>query len=216
MKKITFLFSLLVGILVFSQVKTKADKMIEETQLIQQSDENFKLVWWIPTNYWQVAMEQNATVKQEQLDYIMNLLDQYTIIVVGDYTLSSSGETVNFKANNISDKVLFYGLNEEKKTPLKHSEIDDKVLVIIDDILKPLFVQMLGKTGTGLTFFVYDNKESTRIDPTKPGSIKVVVNKNSFKWQLPLVSLMAEKTCSTDQQRYPGNFVYCPIHGHKL
>ncbi|MBW8362518.1 MAG: hypothetical protein K0M56_10075 [Kaistella sp.] len=218
MKKIVFLFSLFAALQLFSQEKTQADKMLDEVQKITQTQNNMKIVWWIPSDYWQVAIGETGRATEEQIAVITNLLDDYTIIVAGDYTLDSPEDTVDFKVNSLSKGVVLYGLQGQKVQPLNESQIDDKVLTIINEILKPLFTQMLGKMGSGLTFFVYNNKTDGKliIDPRKPGSFRLEVNNDVFQWNLPLVSMMAEKTCPVDQKVLPGNYVYCPVHGSKL
>ena len=105
------------------------------------------------------------------------------------------------------------------KDTLKNSEIDGSVVVLVDDVLKPLFVKMVGKMGTGIEIFVFNNKDSSGnriLDAMKTGGFKVSLSGDSFNYKLPLVSLMEEKTCPIDQEKLPGNYVYCPIHGNRL
>lgn len=218
MKKYALLLLLCCGILSFSQVKTQTDRMIEEIQQVKQNQTDMKLVWWIPTEYWEVALQENGSITQQQLEYLKELLNDYTIVAAGDYNLDSESGVINFSVNDSSKKVVFYGLQDQKVTPLKESEIDDKVLIIVNQTLKPLFAQMLGKMGSGVNFFIYNNLENGKriIDPNLPGSFKVDLNGEIFQWKLPLVSLMKEKTCPVDQQKMSGNWIFCPFHGNKL
>lgn len=218
MRKFIVLFSLLAALHLFSQEKTPADKMLDEIQVMRQAENNLKIVWWIPSDYWRVSIGESGRATKEQIAVITNLLDDYTIIVVGDYALYSPDNTVDFKVNSLANGVVLYGLQGQKVQPIDESQIEEKVLTIINDILKPLFTQMLGKMGSGLTFFVYNNKTDGKmiIDPRKAGSFRLEVNKDVFKWNLPLASLMKEKTCPVDQKVLPGNYVYCPVHGNKL
>lgn len=218
MKKYALLLLLCCGILSFSQEKTQTDRMIEEIQQVKQNQTDMKLVWWIPTEYWEVALQENGSITPQQLEYLKELLNDYTIVAAGDYNLDSESGVINFSVNDSSKKVVFYGLQDQKVTPLKESEIDDKVLIIVNQTLKPLFAQMLGKMGSGVNFFIYNNLENGKriIDPNLPGSFKVDLNGEIFQWKLPLVSLMKEKTCPVDQQNMSGNWIFCPFHGNKL
>lgn len=218
MKKYALLLLLCCGILSFSQEKTQTDRMIEEIQQVKQNQTDMKLVWWIPTEYWEVALQENGSITQQQLEYLKELLNDYTIVAAGDYNLDSESGVINFSVNDSSKKVVFYGLQDQKVTPLKESEIDDKVLIIVNQTLKPLFAQMLGKMGSGVNFFIYNNLENGKriIDPNLPGSFKVDLNGEIFQWKLPLVSLMKEKTCPVDQQKMSGKWIFCPFHGNKL
>ncbi len=214
MKKILFLLTFFAGLQISAQQKSTSEKMLEEIQYTRQSQENLKLVWWIPADYWELAIGENGGATPEQIAYIKDLLEEYTIIIAGDYTINGT----DFKVNKLNNGVTLYGLQGEKVPLLKDSQIDGKVAIIINEVLKPLFTEMAGKMGSGMSFFVYNNKKDGKImiDPRKAGELKVEVNKDVFTWQLPLVSLLSDKTCPVNQEKLPGNYVYCPIHGNKL
>ena len=219
MKKTIFLFAILFSLNLFSQEKPQSEKMLAEIQLMRQSATNLKLVWWIPTEYWGIAMREQQAVTPDQIEYIENLLNDYTIIAAGDYSLSPQHNTIEFKVIDIKKGVEFYNSDHKKISALKNSQIKKEVVVIINDMMKPLFTQMLGKTGTGVEFFIYNNKDMAGnriLDPNKPGSFKIEVNKETFQFNLPLVSLMKEKVCKNDSTKFPGNYVYCPFHGTEL
>ena len=214
MKKILFLLTFFAGLQISAQQKSTSEKMLEEIQYTRQSQGNLKLVWWIPADYWELAIGENGGATPEQIAYIKDLLEEYTIIIAGDYTINGT----DFKVNKLNNGVTLYGLQGEKVPLLKDSQIDGKVAIIINEVLKPLFTEMAGKMGSGMSFFVYNNKKDGKImiDPRKAGELKVEVNKDVFTWQLPLVSLLSDKTCPVNQEKLPGNYVYCPIHGNKL
>ena len=219
MKKTIFLFAILFSLSLFSQEKTQSDKMLAEIQLMRQSATNLKLVWWIPTEYWGIAMREHEAVTSDQIEYIENLLDDYTIIAAGDYSLLPQNNTIEFKVIDIKKGVEFYNSDHKKISALKNSQIQKEVVIIINDMMKPLFTQMIGKTGTGVEFFIYNNKDMAGnriLDPNKPGSFKIEVNNETFQFNLPLVSLMKEKVCKNDSAKFPGNYVYCPFHGTEL
>ena len=219
MKKTIFLFAILFSLNLFSQEKPQSEKMLAEIQLMRQSATNLKLVWWIPTEYWGIAMREQQAVTPDQIEYIENLLNDYTIIAAGDYSLLPQHITIEFKVIDIKKGVEFYNSNHKKISALKNSQIKKEVVVIINDMMKPLFTQMLGKTGTGVEFFIYNNKDMAGnriLDPNKPGSFKIEVNNETFQFNLPLVSLMKEKVCKNDSAKFPGNYVYCPFHGTEL
>ena len=218
MKKFLFLLFFTISLLAFSQNKNQLDKLVNEIQKVTQNDKNLKLVWWIPTEYWQVSLKENDLATPDQISYLESILNDYTIVVAGDYFLDSKNGAVDFQVKKILNNVNFYGLNGEKILPLKNSEINPQLQSIVNKTLKPLFTQMLGKMGSGIEFFIYNNiKDEKRIiDPTMPGSFKIVVDQEVFQWKLPLISLMKEKTCPIDQEKMEGNWIFCPFHGEKL
>ena len=216
-KSLIFLLVVFFG-LVHAQKKLPSERLLDEIQQMRQNENNLKIVWWIPADYWELAINENGQATPEEIAYLKSILEKYTIMIVGDYSLSAPDNTVDFKVNDIKNGVIFRSIDGQKVSALNTSAIDDKVLVIIDDVLKPLFIQMIGKMGSGLSIFVYDNWKDGKliIDPYKPGKFQVEVNNDIFKWQTPLISLLDEKRCSIDQMDFPGNYIFCPIHGNKL
>ncbi|MCB4236135.1 hypothetical protein LDL59_16780 [Kaistella anthropi] len=81
--------------------------MIEEIQQVKQNQTDMKLVWWIPTEYWEVALQENGSITPQQLEYLKELLNDYTIVAAGDYNLDSESGVINFSVNDSSKKVFF-------------------------------------------------------------------------------------------------------------
>ena len=75
MKKILLILSLTLAIHLFSQENTTSERMLAEIQQIKQTNKSMKMVWWIPTEYWQVAMKEQQNITAEQVSYINNLFD---------------------------------------------------------------------------------------------------------------------------------------------
>lgn len=217
-RKFTLFFLLTVSISIYSQDKTAMERMTQEIQQIKQTTKTLKLVWWIPTEFWKTVMSQQMGSTAEQQNYITNLFDDYTIFVAGDYNLEAINAGLDFTVNDVRKSLTFY--ENGKKVPLlKESEIDDKVLSLMNDMMKPVFEQMLGKMGSGVDIFIYNNRDSAGkriLNPYNSGNFTVELGKDKFEWKLPLVSLMKEKVCKTDSAKFPGNFVYCPFHGTEL
>ena len=219
MKKNIIFILLFCSTFFYSQENLIADKMIQEIQQIKQTNSSLKLVWWIPTEYWQIAMSKQKNVTPDQIKYLNDLFNDYTIIVAGDFSLTEKNAEIEFKVNNVEKSLAFLDENGKKIQPLKESQVDEKVISLMNDILKPLFSQMLGKMGSGVEIFIYNNKTSDGnriLDPFKSGQFKVRVDKELFVWKLPLISLMEEKVCTIDDQKFPGNYVFCPFHGSEL
>lgn len=217
-KKFTILFFIIFSLSVYSQKRTAIERMTEEIQQIKQTTKNLKLVWWIPTEFWKAVIDEQKGSTAEQKDYVINLFDDYTIFVAGDFSLGSNDNGLDFTVNDPGKSLIYY--ENGKKTPLlKESEVDDKVLTLMNDYMKPMFEQMLGKMGSGVDIFIYNNKNSAGkriLDPYKTGSFTVEMGPDLFEWKLPMVSLMKEKVCKNDFAKFPGNYIYCPFHGTEL
>ena len=114
MKKYALILLLFYGIMSFSQEKTQTDRMIEEIQQIKQNQTEMKLVWWIPTEYWEVALQEDGSVTTEQLNYVKELLNDYTIIAAGDYKVDSDSGGLNFNVIDSSKKWFFMDFKVKK------------------------------------------------------------------------------------------------------
>lgn len=217
-KKFTALFFLIFSLSLYSQNKTAMERMTEEIQQIKQTTKTLKLVWWIPTEFWKAVMDEQKESTPEQKDYLVNLFDDYTILVAGDYNMEANNSGLDFTVNDVKKSLTFY--ENGKKVPLlKESDTDDQVLTLMNDMMKPVFEQMLGKMGSGIDIFIFNNKNSSGkriLNPYNSGNFRVELGTDIFEWKLPLVSLMEEKVCNTDSAKFPGNYVYCPFHGTKL
>ena len=217
-KKFTILFFVIFSLSIYSQNKTAMERMTEEIQQIKQTTKTLKLVWWIPTEFWQAVMEEQKASTPAQRDYVVQLFDDYTILVAGDYSLEANDSGLDFTVNDVRKSLTFF--ENGKKVPLlKESDVDDKVLALMNEMMKPVFEQMLGKMGSGVDIFIFNNKNSAGeriLDPYKAGNFTVQMGKDLFEWKLPMVSLMKEKVCKTDSAKFPGNYVFCPFHGTEL
>lgn len=219
MKKIFLFFTIVISSFLFGQSDKIMNQLINEVQQIKENDKSLKLVWWIPSDYWQIALEQQKQITPEQINYIKSLFDPYLVIAVGNYRLDLANREIVYESILSRESVLVTENDTNKLIPLKDSEIDPQTFTILNSFLKPLFQQMLGKTGEGLEILLYKNDSDQGkkiIDARKKGRFNVKVDLVDFHWNLPLVSLMEEKTCPVDQQKLQGNFVYCPFHGNKL
>ncbi len=217
-RKFTILFFIILSLSVYSQKKTAMERMTEEIQQIKQTTKTLKLVLWIPTEVWQAVMDEQNQGSPAQRDYVTKLLDDYTILVAGDYSLETNDSGLEFTVNDVRKSLTFFE-NGKKVNVLKESEVDDKVLSLMNEMMKPVFEQMIGKMGSGVDIFIYNNKNSAGkriLDPYKSGNFTVEMGEDLFEWKLPLVSLMKEKVCKTDSAKFPGNYVYCPFHGTEL
>ena len=216
--KFTILFSIIFSLSLFSQQKTAIERMTEEIQQIKQTTKSIKLVWWIPTEFWEAVMNEQNAGTMEQRDYVVNLFKDYTIVVAGEYSLAANNGALDFTVNDVR-KSLIFSENGKVVPILDDSDIDSEVLKMMNDTMKPVFAQMLGTIGSGIDVFIFNNKDSAGkriLDPYKKGNFSVKIGKDIFEWNLPLVSLMKEKVCKTDSAKFPGNYVYCPFHGTEL
>ena len=94
-----------------------------------------------------------------------------------------------------------------------------------NDILKPIFKNMLGQFGEGVRIIYFPIKDSTGkifADPRRSSEFSLVVTglidsgNNVYTWRLPLSSMTPPRYCPVGKEKLDASWKYCPWHGNKL
>ncbi|WP_430413194.1 hypothetical protein [Kordia sp.] len=188
--------------------------LTKDIQIVKKDKDNFKMVWWIPTQYWQVVMNGSSIVNSSEIDQFVEILDEYILVATMNSELTITG---NFKP-----KYSKIQLKDEKGNmyeELKGSEISGEYLQVLST-LKPSMTQTLGQLGKQLKFHVFKKtgENGKLITPmAKFSEFSFIMNeKSKFSFKLPLASMVEEKVCPKDNELVNGNWKYCPWHGKKL
>lgn len=197
-------------------VDVNLDDLIIETQfnLDAPGSDDIKLVWWIPSEFWGTIYAQDESIDDETADEIVSALDQYTMVIVVDGEITTMG---SFKSK--SEKVLrknlsIYDEDGKEYTALEESEIGFETLMFMN-ILEPILANLLGKMGEGMEVLVFQKNDDKVLDPYE-GSGQIVYEDNTIELDLPLSSLITDKTCPEDGEKMNPKWKFCPYHGTEL
>jgi hypothetical protein len=194
--------------------------VVKETQQSANEPGYIAMVWWMPTEYWEIATEGNG-VSVEKAKERFAPLRRYTVlaVVVGKIGIGN----VNYIPEaEIRDATTLRDADGNVYQPLQKLTGDAEGLA---SIIKPVFSNMMGQMGQNiqLLFFAGTNKMAKPIaDPRTTGSFSVTVAKiiggkdKVIEWRLPLTSLSPPKYCPIGKERVQANWKYCPWHGVKL
>lgn len=187
---------------------------IKDVQVIKKEGDNFKMVWWIPNQYWKLAMQGSELVPANFLNDIEDIFKGYILI------------------GTIHTELNIYGGMRKKPTQLQlkdaegtiYDELDQETLpseyISMLNQIKPAMENTLGQFGKQIRFHVFNEKSKdgkTIASPTQTGKFTVVFNtETQFVFRLPLSSMVEEKQCPVDNELLNGNWEYCPWHGKKL
>ena len=74
---------------------SSAQRLASETQSVSQDGKEVELVWWIPPEYWRVALADKPNIAAEQLDRLVDVLSPYTMVAAahGEIRARSLGVT---------------------------------------------------------------------------------------------------------------------------
>jgi hypothetical protein len=193
-------------------------KLVQETQRISQGQHALRLVWWIPTEYWQESFRNMPNVSEDKKQEFYKMVDDYIVVCVVDAKLSTFGSVIPTPRDQIISNLSLSVDQGEQMKPLEEKQLsgDAKILFAM---MKPLMVNALGQFGQGMEFFCFkgvDPDGKKLIDPKGEGSLSMNLADSVFKWRLPLGSLLPLKYDPQTEEEFPGNYSYNPFTGNKL
>ncbi|GGG07026.1 hypothetical protein GCM10011344_04390 [Dokdonia pacifica] len=216
-----YIFRLVVAILILTATTVSAQNKAEKVELIdmakdliitKKQESNIKQVWWIPSEYWRIALTDSPDIGEEIITDIETKLVGYSLFSVVNSDISPFS---GFKKRDATITIIH---NNEILLPLPEEEIPTDIKELID-VFRPTLAGMAGQLGEQMIFYVFKNEledGTTAISPYNTGKLYVKVNDVDFIYRLPLQSMVAKKVCPEDQEQLNGNWDYCPWHGIKL
>ena len=192
------------------------DKVMRDTQRFSSKPDSVAIVWWIPTDFWKVAFQGNPKITAEQTDEFIRMLDGYTILCIASGKLGPTGGYDPTPADTIRGS-LKLKIQEKAVEMIAGDDLPPDVKNLVD-MLKPVLTNMLGQFGKSMEFYVYPNtgKDVRRLDPKQPGEFIVLLGKQTFKWRLPLGSLLPDKVDTKTGEHFPGDYLFNPYTGAEL
>jgi hypothetical protein len=198
-------------------VEGDIQQILSETQKLQQSNGGFRIVWWIPTDYWRESFKK-TNLSQAQSDAFCKSLDDYIIFAVDDAKVGPMGGITPVPRDQLLPLLsASIGTSKDMK-PLDPSQLSPDAKNFLD-MMKPAMANMLGQFGSGLEFFCFPAKDANGarlIDPRKEGMLKLTYGSNDYKFRLPLGSLLPPKFDPQTGEQFLGNYIYSPFTGAKL
>jgi hypothetical protein len=215
----TWLATAMAVVMGFATVGARADlqQMISETQRTEQTKGGFRLIWWIPTEYWRESFK-NTSMTPAQADAFCKPLQEYVIVAIADVQMGPLGGATPVSRDQIVSRLsLKIGGGDEVK-PLDESQLSPDTKNFLD-MMKPAMTNMLGRLGSGLEFICFPAKDASGaplVDVRKEGMLELTYGDSVYKFRLPLGSLLSPKYDPQTGEKFPGNYVYSPYTGVKL
>ncbi len=218
-----FLFFFLIGFYCQAQ-NAKPFKEVDQNELVKQTQKNLassnqiKMVWWIPTEFWQVIYAKQPNISQNIVDQIVNSLSQYTFVGIVDGKVGLNG-TIDYstEAEVRKNITIIDSLNKVYK-PLDDKNLEATTQLMLNT-LKPVLQNMLGTMGDHFYFIAFENKNSggnALLSPYYENGSRINFYKTIADFNVPLPSLIADKICPNDKKEMNGTWKYCPYHGVEL
>lgn len=198
--------------------KVNIDALTSETQKTSPDADKMTLVWWIPEEYWQASLGQDATVSVEQLAEFIKVLRPYNVFVVADGRIGAFGGVTYKPEGEIRKSIQLVDREGNKYSPVSEEKVDADTKNFLS-IMRPVLANMLGPMGQNMHFYLFPamNKEGKPImEAKKEGGFTLKMGRSNFQWKLPLGSILPPKVCPIDGEELNGAWKYCPWHGETL
>ncbi len=215
MRKLLLLFiPLLFNSVILSQ--NSLTDLVTETQKTTPDSgddiDNLYVVWWMLPEFWEKTFSEDPTISPEEGDLIVSMFRKYSIFAMVFGELGPMG-IPNYKSEKFMQaNTLLVHPNKRRYSPQKKDEIDGDTQMIIG-FLEMYLSQILGDLGENITICVFDCKT---INPLEDDDFQIIIDKESFTFELPLGSLLPLKFCPEDGEKFNGAWSYCPFHGTYL
>ena len=188
-------------------------QLMGELIITKKSGDNIKQVMLLPPDYWEIALSEGRYSGSNVIEELKEVFDGFLLVATLDVKVNVMG---NFIGNEIDIQLIDGSKNAHD--PIPESELNEDLKAMVT-VFKPAMVNMLGKLGEQLQFYVFDNHDANGDDilaPREKGSFSIVVNDSKFAYRTPLGSMVEKKICPTTGEELNGNWEFCPWHGVKL
>lgn len=194
-----------------------------EGQVMTGGVSEIGLVWWIPAEFWEVSMRQESGVPEAQIEQVMGVLRNHSVLAVVQANVSPFGSFQFFEKDQIMEglKVEYVRANGDVET-ISHTLPSDPDLRIMLDQMRPILAQAMGSLGQNFYFFPLpdvDKKGNRMVSPYEKGVLRVQLMNNdvpsSVELDLPLDSLFVPRLCPNGKPAHV-SWNFCPWSGKKL
>lgn len=204
------------GLFATSASAANLQDLVVETQRTAQRDGQMTMAWWMPQQFWQESMNANPSVPAAAREQILTALSDYTIVAMMRARTGATGLTdVQSKAELMKNAQL--EINGKVMAPLAPEQIAPGAALVLSQ-LKPALASMAGQLGQSLELVVYPAKADGKllVDAAQSGALQIKLYDETFKWRLPLGSLLPAKVDAKTGESFPGNYQFNPFTGGKL
>ena len=192
--------------------------LTQETQKMSQKPNEMTMVWWIPEEFWSASLGQASGMTSSQVEEFLKVIRPYTMVVVVDGTIGGFGGVTYKSEDSIRANTRLLDSQGKSYAPRTEDEVDADTKNMLQ-MIKPIFVNMLGSMGQNMHFLLFPGKSDNGIriaDAKGKSQFKVKLGEKEFKWRLPLDALLPTQTCGTCKQECKGSWFFCPWCGAKL
>jgi len=205
----------------FSQKKAfeevSIDEIITETQYGSDSSDDLELIWWVPTEYWNIVFAQDNTASDAESEAIIEMVEDYVLVMAIKGKIGLFGG-ITYDTKETIQSILEVTYQGGKLRMLNDKDLSPDLVSFIS-LIQPMMKNMMGPMGENMQIFMFQNPEGKSVLPINPyeqNDLAFKLGTFNKNVSLPLGSLLEQKTCPEDSQKHSGKWTFCPYHGIKL
>ena len=209
--------------LLFNEVN--GNDLTTETQKTAGADNAMDFVWWIPVEFWQVALANNPGVSEQQVAEIVETLRPYSVLAVVQADISSFGAFNFFDEDKVSRGLkVVYAPEKGSVIDISLDELVHPDVTLLLNQLSPILTAAMGNLGENFYFFPLpdtDDDENRIVSPYERGKLQVSLTareglqRSPFEIEFPLDALHRPRLCPNGKPAHI-SWSYCPWSGKKL
>lgn len=197
----------------------KLADLISETQSEANEADAIGIVWWIPTEFWELSFRDDPSIGENEAQAMIDIIKEYTLVAIVKGKMGIFGGVTYETQKALEEAIYITSVDGDIRKPLKENQVSPDLINLLG-MLKPVFANMMGNFGENFHFFVFDSKNSSdkyMFHPLSDDDFTITLGKeDNFTYDLPLSSLIMPKICPEDKKELNGKWNYCPIHGVAL
>lgn len=224
MKNTLCLFVLLISVTAFAQEKlplkdVDQNKLLKDIVYTNTNNEDVTLIYWFPITYWEVLSAKDPkTFGPEVVSQLKQMLGNKSIFIAISGKISTTTRTFQSKGESYLRNNISVSFGGKSYKPIPESQLSSE-LIMLSDYIKPMFTQMLGDMGAGMSLFYFeitDGSGENALNPYNSSDFTAGLASTKNTFHLPLPSLFKDAKCANDGELFPANYEFCPYHGSKL
>lgn len=224
MKNFISLITLTISFASFAQEKlamkdVDQNKLLKDIVYTHSSNEDVTILYWFPVTYWEMLSAKDPkTFGPEVVTQLKQMLGNKSIFIAISGTVSTGARKFESREESYLRNNISVVMKGKTYKPISESKLSEELLML-NGYLKPMFAQMLGDMGAGMTVFYFeiiDNAGDNLLDPYSSGDFNLNLASTKATFHLPLPSLYKDVKCANDGELFPANYEFCPYHGSKL
>ncbi|QNP40036.1 hypothetical protein [Lysobacter solisilvae (ex Woo and Kim 2020)] len=196
----------------------KVNDLTQDLQRSSQSIDSLDLIWWIPAEFWDVALANEQGMDEKTRRGFSDLFRTYTVVAAVKGQIGALGATSFESEADLRAKLQVLDAAGKAYRPIAADKLDRQLSLLIQ-VMRPMFKNLLGEMGDNLQFYAFPGKggDGRRLaDPLGNGTFKVGLGDETYSYRLPLGSLLVPRRDPGTGEVFPGSYRFNPYTGTEL